>query len=60
MDDTLNIGLSNSLVPLPESVLTKICDDILSRWAAELTLTGVAKRFCGTNCLMMILIASYS
>ena len=36
MDDTVNTGLSISLVPLPESVLTKICDDILSRWAAEL------------------------
>ena len=50
----MNIDLSNSLVPLPESVLTKICYDILSHWAPELTLTGVANLFCGTDCLMMI------
>ena len=59
MDDTVNTGLSNNLVPLPESVLIKICDDILSRWAAELTLTGVAKRFCGIV-WWWFLIASFS
>ena len=32
-DDNVNIGLGNSLVPLPESVLTKTCDAILLHWA---------------------------
>ena len=33
-DDNVNIGLGDSLEPLPESVLTKICDAILRHWAA--------------------------
>ena len=33
-DDNVNIDLGNSVVPLPESVLTKTCDAILLHWAA--------------------------
>ena len=61
MDDYVDTGLGNSLVPLPESVLTKTCDAILLHWTATKTVTGVVKGFCETNCLVIIfLIASFS